>query len=469
MIIFALAKKTGVQLQEYTKEFKSNLKLAYPIMLGQLGHIMVAFADNIMVGQLGAAPLAAVSLGNSLVFIALSLGIGFSFAITPLIAEADGAEATEMGRNYFHHGIVLCAINSVVLFLLLLLVKPVLYYLDQPVEVVVLAIPYMDIVAFSLIPLMIFQAFKQFADGLSNTRYAMYATILANVVNVVFNYLLIYGKFGFPRLELEGAAYGTLISRFFMLWLLYYILSRKEKFKPYFIWTRRKAFKWSIFKRILDLGFPTAMQMLFEVTLFTSCIFLSGILGTNAQAANQIALNLASMTFMIAVGLGVTATIRVANQKGRHNYHNMRRIATSLFLQVFLIEAVFGVGFILLKDVLPIIYIDNVEVLLLASQLLVVAALFQLSDGLQVVILGALRGLQDVRIPTFICFVAYWLIGFPVAWYFGKAENMASQGIWLGLLAGLSASALLLYLRFNYMSRKLIAEYHPTDAETALN
>lgn len=458
-----------MQLQEYTKEFKSNLKLAYPIMLGQLGHIMVAFADNIMVGQLGAAPLAAVSLGNSLVFIALSLGIGFSFAITPLIAEADGAEATEMGRNYFHHGIVLCAINSVVLFLLLLLVKPVLYYLDQPVEVVVLAIPYMDIVAFSLIPLMIFQAFKQFADGLSNTRYAMYATILANVVNVVFNYLLIYGKFGFPRLELEGAAYGTLISRFFMLWLLYYILSRKEKFKPYFIWTRRKAFKWSIFKRILDLGFPTAMQMLFEVTLFTSCIFLSGILGTNAQAANQIALNLASMTFMIAVGLGVTATIRVANQKGRHNYHNMRRIATSLFLQVFLIEAVFGVGFILLKDVLPIIYIDNVEVLLLASQLLVVAALFQLSDGLQVVILGALRGLQDVRIPTFICFVAYWLIGFPVAWYFGKAENMASQGIWLGLLAGLSASALLLYLRFNYMSRKLIAEYHPTDAETALN
>lgn len=434
-------------------------------MLGQLGHIMVAFADNIMVGRLGAAPLAAVSLGNSLVFIALSIGIGFSFAITPLIAEADGAADTKTGRNYFHHGIVLCAINGVMLFLLLLFVKPVLYYLDQPVEVVVLAIPYMEIVAFSLIPLMIFQAFKQFADGLSNTRYAMYATILANVVNVVFNYLLIYGEFGFPRLELEGAAYGTLISRFFMLWLLYYILSRKEKFKPYFIWTRRKAFKWSIFKRILDLGFPTAMQMLFEVTLFTSCIFLSGILGTNAQAANQIALNLASMTFMIAVGLGVTGTIRVANQKGRHNYHNMRRIAISLFLQVFLIEAVFGLGFILLKDILPIVYIDNVEVLMLASQLLVIAALFQLSDGLQVVILGALRGLQDVRIPTFICFVSYWLIGFPVAWYFGKAENMASQGIWLGLLAGLSASALLLYIRFNYLSRKLIVEYHPTNAE----
>ena len=447
-----------MKLTSYTKEFKTNLNLAYPIMLGQLGHILVALADNLMVGRLGAAPLAAVSLGNSLVFIALSLGIGFSFAITPLIAEADGAGDTTTGRNYFHHGIVLCTINGILLFLLLLLAKPILHYLDQPAEVVALAIPYMEIVALSLVPLMIFQAFKQFADGLSNTRYAMYATILANVVNILFNYLLIYGVWIFPRLELVGAAYGTLISRFFMLWFLFEILRRNSKFKPYFVWTRRKGFKTKIFKRLLDLGFPTAMQMLFEVALFTSCIFLSGILGTNPQAANQIALNLASMTFMIAVGLGVTATIRVGNQKGKEDYRNLRRIAISLFLQVFLIEAVFAVGFILLKDILPTFYIENAEVILLASQLLVVAALFQLSDGLQVVILGALRGLQDVRIPTVICFVAYWVVGFPVAWYFGKAENMGSQGIWLGLLAGLSTAALLLYIRFAILSKKLIIE-----------
>lgn len=453
---FAAAKNHPVQLSAYTREFKTNLTLAYPIMLGQLGHVMVALADNIMVGRLGAAPLAAVSLGNSLVFIALSIGIGFSFAITPLIAESDGAGDVEGGRNYLHHGLVLCTINGLFLFVLLLFAKPILHHLDQPEEVVRLAIPYMEIVAFSLIPLMIFQAFKQFADGLSNTRYAMYATILANVVNVLFNFLLIYGFWIFPRLELVGAAYGTLISRFFMLWLLYYILSKNKKFKPYFKFTRKKAFKWVIFKRILNLGFPTALQMLFEVTLFTSCVFLSGILGTNAQAANQIALNLASMTFMIAVGLGVTGTIRVGNQKGRFDFVNMRRIAISLFLQVFLIEGVFAMGFVLLKDFLPLIYIDNMEVVFLASQLLVVAALFQLSDGLQVVILGALRGLQDVNIPTLICFIAYWLIGFPIAWYFGKADRLASQGIWAGLLAGLTASALLLYFRFNYLSRKLI-------------
>lgn len=427
-------------------------------MLGQLGHVLVGLVDNLMIGQLGPAPLAAVSLGNSMVFIALSLGIGFSFAITPLIAEADGAGDIQKGRSYFHHGAILCTINGIFLFIALLIAKPVLYYLDQPPEVVELAIPYLNIVAFSMIPLMIFQAFKQFADGLSQTKYAMYATLIANVVNVVFNYLLIYGIWIFPRLELEGAAIGTLISRFFMLWFVWEILRRKKKFAEYFKWGKKESLNSDVFKRLLNLGFPTALQMLFEVGIFTATVFLAGLLGTNPQAANQIALNLVSMTFMIAVGLGVTATIRVGNQKGLANFKDLRRIAMSTFLLVFLIEAVFALGFILLKDWLPTFYLDNVEVILLAAQLLVIAALFQLSDGLQVVILGALRGLQDVKIPTIICFISYWIIGFPVSWYFGKAENLGSMGIWLGLLAGLSASALMLYIRFHYLSKKLILQ-----------
>ncbi len=447
-----------LQLRKFTSEFNTNLSIAYPIMLGQLGHILVALADNLMVGQLGPAQLAAVSLGNSLVFIALSIGIGFSFAITPLVAEADGAGNIEKGRLHFHHGVVMCAVNGVLLFLALLVAKPVLGMLDQPEEVVKLAIPYLEIVAFSMIPLMIFQAFKQFADGLSQTRFAMYATLTANVVNVIFNYFLIYGIWVFPRLEVEGAAWGTLISRFFMLGLLVFLLSRKQKFKPYFYIGNMQHIQWSEFKELIRLGFPTALQMLFEVAVFTAAIFLSGILGTNAQAANQIALNLASMTFMIAVGLGVTATIRVGNQKGKSDFPNLRRIAFSIFLQVFLIEAVFAVGFILLKDFLPPFYIDNPEVIFLASQLLIVAALFQLSDGVQVTILGALRGLQDVNIPTVICFIAYWVVGFPVMWYLGREDQMGSQGIWVGLLVGLTVSAILLYFRFNYLSKKLINE-----------
>ena len=447
-----------MDLSLYTREFSKNLHLAYPVMLGQLGHVMVGLIDNIMVGQLGAAPLAAVSLGNALVFIAISIGIGFSFAITPLVAEADGAGNVEKGKSYFHHGVIMCGVNGIMLFLLLLLAKPILYHLDQPAEVVELAIPYLEIVAFSMIPLMIFQALKQFADGLSQTRYAMYATLIANVVNVVFNYLLIYGVWIFPRLEVEGAAFGTLISRFFMLWFLWEILRKRKGLKEYFIWTKREMLRLSVFRRLFSLGFPTALQMLFEVAIFTATVFLAGTLGTNPQAANQIALNLASMTFMVAVGLGVTSTIRVGNQKGNGNYKALRRIALSNFLLVFLIEAVFAVGFILLKDFLPTIYIDNIEVIALAAQLLIVAALFQLSDGLQVVILGALRGLQDVKIPTLICFVAYWIIGFPVSWILGKEENLGSMGIWFGLLAGLTASAIMLYFRFDHLSKKLILQ-----------
>ncbi|MCP9198353.1 MATE family efflux transporter [Gramella sp. GC03-9] len=445
-----------MQLTAYTREFRKNLKIAYPVMLGQLGHVLVGLVDNLMIGRLGAAPLAAVSLGNALVFIAMSLGIGFSFAITPLIAEADGADDLEGGRSYFHHGLILCTLNGLFLFVFLLIAKPALYYLDQPAEVVELAIPYLNIVAFSMLPLMAFQAFKQFADGLSQTRYAMYATLLSNVVNVVFNYLLIYGIWIFPRLELEGAAIGTLISRFFMLWFIWEILRRKKKFSEYFKWSKKEMLKWDIFRRLLALGFPTALQMLFEVAIFTGTIFLAGNLGTNPQAANQIALNLASMTFMIAVGLGVTATIRVGNQVGLKAYRELRRIGYSIFLLVFLIEAVFAILFILLKDILPVFYIDNAEVIALAAQLLIIAALFQLSDGIQVVILGALRGLQDVKIPTIICFISYWVIGFPVSFYFGQAERLGSMGIWLGLLAGLTSSAILLYFRFNYLSKKMI-------------
>ncbi|MGM0634444.1 MAG: MATE family efflux transporter [Bacteroidota bacterium] len=439
----------------YTKEFSKNLHLAFPVMLGQLGHVLVGFVDNLMIGKLGPAPLAAVSLGNSTVYFALFIGIGFSFAITPLVAESDGEGDAVKGRQVFQHGMVMCAVLGLLLFSALLAAKPILYQLNQPKEVVDLAMPYLSIVAFSMIPLMLFQGLKQFADGLSMTKYAMYATIISNLINVILNYVLIYGIWFFPRLELEGAAIGTFASRVGMLIFLFWILKKRPKLKPYFV-LMKKSLQKVIFKRLINLGFPTALQMVFEGGIFTATVLLAGTLGTNAQAANQIALNLVSMTFMIAVGLGVTATIRVANQKGKKDFINLRRIAQSIFIQTFLIMLIFAIGFVLLKEFLPTLYIDNDQVLQLAAQLLIIAALFQLSDGFQVTILGALRGMQDVKLPTLFCFIAYWLIGFPISYFLGKPENWSSLGIWLGLLAGLTASAIMLYFRFNYLTQKNI-------------
>ena len=454
-----------MQLKNYTKEFKYNWQLAAPVMLGMLGHTFVGFIDNVMVGQLGTAQLAAVSLGNSFMFIAMSLGIGFSTAITPLIAEADAEHDFEKGKSTFKHGLFLCTVLGVSLFLLVLLAKPLMYFMKQPVEVVELAIPYLDLVAFSLIPLIVFQGIKQFSDGLSMTRYPMYATILANILNIVFNYVLIFGKFGFPELGIVGAAYGTLISRFAMVWYLWALLHKKEKSKAFVAQIKFFVLDKLMLKKLLSLGSPSAMQMFFEVGVFTAAIWMSGLLGKNPQAANQIALNLSSMTFMVATGFSVTAMIRVGNQKGLQNYVNLRRIAYSIFLLGIIMALIFAFLFFIFHNQLPKLYVDfddaknladNTEVVGIASKLLIAAAIFQLSDSIQVLVLGALRGLQDVKIPTIITFVSYWLIGFPISWFLGKETAYGSFGIWLGLLAGLTTAAILLYIRFNYLTKKLI-------------
>ncbi|RKN80056.1 MATE family efflux transporter [Ulvibacterium marinum] len=451
--------------QQYTKEFRYNFKLAYPVILGMLGHSFVAFADNIMVGQLGTAELAAVSLGNSFIFIAMSLGIGFSTAITPLVAEADGAKNKADGKSALKHGLVLCTLLGLSLFGIILLCKPLMYSMDQPPEVVELAIPYLNLVAFSLVPLIMFQAFKQFSEGLSQTKYPMYATILANVVNIVLNYLLIFGSFGFPKMGIVGAAIGTLASRFIMVAFIWYLLRSKKKFYDYVTGFNFRKIENKVMRKIINLGFPSALQMFFEVAIFTAAIWLSGVLGKNAQAANQIALNLSSMTFMFGMGLGVAAMIRVGNQKGLKNFKELRRLAQSIFLLTLLLEIVFATLFLLGRHWFPTLYLDvddvmnmadNTEVIVLAAQLLLVAAFFQISDGIQVVVLGALRGLQDVKIPTFITFIAYWLIGFPICYYLGLHTDLKSTGIWIGLLTGLTASAIMLYIRFNYLTKKLI-------------
>jgi len=453
-------------LQQYTKEFKYNIRLATPVILGMLGHTVVALVDNIMVGQLGTAELAAVSLGNSFMFVAMSIGIGFSTAITPLVAEADGENNFEAGKSSFKHGLFLCSMLAISLFVILLFAKPLMYVMKQPVEVVDLAMPYLNLVAISIIPLIIFQAFKQFSDGLSMTRYPMYATIIANVVNVVLNYIFIFGKLGMPELGVVGAAIGTLASRVIMVVYLWYILSQHYKSRDYVLNIKFFTLSKAMLKKVWNLGSLSAMQMFFEVGIFTSAVWLSGILGKNPQAANQIALNLSSMTFMVATGFSVAAMIRVGNQKGLRRFLELRRITFSIFLLSALMAVVFAASFMIFNTAFPKLYLDydnmaefadNYEVVSIASKLLFIAAIFQISDTVQVVALGALRGMQDVKIPTLITFIAYWLIGFPIMYYLSIYTEYGSSGIWFGLLAGLTVSGILLFIRFNYLSKKLIS------------
>jgi MATE family multidrug resistance protein len=456
-----------MNFSRYTKEFSYNFKLAYPIILGMLGHTLIGIVDNIMVGKLGSTELAAVSLGNSFIFIAMSLGIGFSTAITPLIAEADAEKDEKKIRSTFHHGLLLCTVLGVALFALIVLVKPIMLLMHQPKEVVEMAYPYIDWVAFSLIPVIIYQGYKQFADGLSRTKYSMYAIFMANVVHIFFNYVLIYGVWVFPKLGILGAALGTVISRIMMVVFMHYMLKYDKSIKLYFKNFSFREIKKSVLKKIINLGTPSAMQMLFEVSLFTGAIWLSGSIGKTSQAANQIALTLATMTFMFAMGLSVTAMIRISNQKGLKDYVNLVVVAKSIYLLAVIIEIVFAILFIVFHNYLPPLFlnientqqaVDNIEVIQIASNLLLVAAIFQISDGLQVVVLGALRGLQDVKYPMYITFIAYWLVGFPISVYLGLYTELKATGIWIGLLSGLTVAAILLYLRFEILTKKLIRE-----------
>jgi MATE family multidrug resistance protein len=310
---------------------------------------------------------------------------------------------------------------------------------------------------------------KQLSDGMSMTRYPMYATLIANIINIVINYVLIFGKFGFPALGIVGAAYGTLASRFFMVVYLWLLLRYKERSAQIIRNLKIVVEDFTMIKKIFNLGSYSALQMFFEIGIFTSAIWLSGLLGKNPQAANQIALNLATMTFMIAMGLSVAAMIRVGNQKGLQNYKELRRITFSIFLLGTLFASLFAFIFFIFHKSLPNIYVDlndpinytdNREVILIASKLLLIAALFQISDSIQVIILGALRGLQDVKIPTLITFVSYWIVGFPVSYFLGKEEVYGSFGIWIGLLAGLTTASILLFIRFNMLTLKLINQKH---------
>ena len=442
-------------LSQYKSDFIANLRLALPVMLSQLGQISVNQADTIMLGQLGAENLAAVSLGGSIFILIMIFGMGIAMAITPLVAEADGNNNPKEAGIVFNHSMLLNTSISLVLMALSLLLIPNLGLLDQPEEVIQLTKPYLIISTYSFVPFMLFYSLKQYSDGFSLTKYGMYATLIGNVINIAFNYLLIYGKFGFPALGIEGAAWGTFISRVVMMLIMVIILFKSSKLLDPIKMAGKLVLYKEKFMAILKLGIPSALQHLFEIGAFSVAAIIAGWVSTTSLAAHHIALSLATVTFLTCQGFAVSATVRVGNQLGKKDFVALRRAGFSALIQVLMFMFVCGVTFIIFRHSLPYIYVDDEEVIAIASTLLIVASLFQLSDGGQVVMLGALRGLQDVKIPTIITFIAYWVVALPGSYLLAVVFDMGAIGIWISLGLGLSISALFLAIRFNVLSKKL--------------
>lgn len=438
-----------INIANYKYDFRQNFLLAWPIMVGQLGQVMVNFIDNVMVGQLGPIPLASVSLAVSVYISLFVMGMGISFALPPLIAAAQSQGISRRVSQYFKHSLVINMTYALLSIIVIELVAlPLLPYLGQDPAVVAMAIPYLSISAWTMIPLMIFQTLRCYSDGMSETKPAMIAILTGNLLNVLMNYMLIYGHWGAPMMGVAGAALGTLIARIAMIGILIILLQRwKGLWRPI-----RDAyyFKYasSIFKNMLSLGIPTGLQLFFEVSAFAGAAMIMGTLGAKPQAAHQIAINLASITFLICTGLGMAATIRVGTHVGKQDLRGMYTAGISAIIQITIFMLCAAIIFIALRNYLPYIYIDDPDVISIASTLLIMAALFQVSDGVQVVASGALRGMQDVKIPSFITFISYWMIGLPISYLSAHIFDLGPAGVWLGLLLGLTFSAVMLTMRF---------------------
>ncbi len=442
-------------LSNYRSDIRASFLLAYPVMLSQLGHVMMGVADNILVGHLGATSLASVGLAN-VAFNALMLfGIGVSYAITPLVAEADGEHNDGKIIETLRHGLVINLINAFFLIAVVYFGKNILYHINQPPEVVSLSIPYLEIITFSLIPILIFQSFRQFSEGLSNTWIPMVIVLSANVVNIGLNYVLIHGYLGFPELGVNGSAIATFIARIIMaaaLGLYIFYADSFRRFRPAFIIGNYSK---KLFNKMLQLGIPAGVQFIFEVAAFDFSLVMMGWLGTKALAAHQIAINLATITYMTTSGLAAAATIRVSHELGKGDQQGVRKAGFVLIGMAAFVMIVCALVFIATNSFLPLLYINDIEVIKIASSLIIIAGLFQLSDGMQVVCIGALRGLQDVKVPSLLIFVSYWIIGLPLGYWLAFELEMGATGIWTGLLIGLTLTATAMFIRFNYMSKRV--------------
>lgn len=445
----------------YLKHIKETINLAYPVMIGQLGFMMMGVVDSLMVGEIGAAPLAAASLGNSLTMAIFIVSLGVAIAVTPLVAISNGARKQKECEEYFKQSIVVNISFGLITLTVIVIASYFIIHLNQPQEVVKQASSYTRILGLSILPVLLFHSYKQFIEGLSFTKPAMYFSILANVVNAFTNWVLIYGNLGFPQLGLDGAGWATFMSRVFMAAGLIVYTNRSQSFRNYNMTPVVHSIDFVTIKKILNLGLPSGFQYLFEVGAFSFAVVMVGWIGTKPLAAHQIAINLASISFMIVLGISTAGGIRVGDSLGKADFRSVRTAGiTAIFLGVSLMT-IFGLLFMTLNKFLPTLYINDNEVISIASSLIIIAAIFQIFDGAQAVGIGILRGLTDVKIPTMITFIAYWVIGLPSAYLFGFIFNFGVIGVWVGLLISLAASSAMLTTRF-FRKTNLMIETNQT-------
>jgi len=455
LALWALIKRNIMSIQHIKKEFKPSLKIAMPIMMSQIGVVIVSVVDNIMIGDLGKVELAAASLANSVFFILFVFSLGMSHAIAPMVSSAMESDERSQVHAILYNGIWINVLAGIILMGMSLGVCALLPFFDQPPEIISPTEEYLLILSYSFIPISIFWVFKQFVESMHHPKLATIAVLSGNALNIVFNFILIKGLLGFPAMGIAGAGLATLISRVVMVVILIALMTKSTVFRPYMVALQFQKLSQALQYRLIKLGLHSGLQSFFEVSAFSFSSVMAGWISTEALAAHQIALNLSSITYIVAIGLGVTTTIRVGNQMGAKNYDRLRTIVRANIALVMMIMMSGLIVFFVFKEPLARLYSDDTMVVSMAMSAIVISALFQISDGLQLTLIGTMRGMQDVLIPTLVTFLSYWGIALPMGYWFGVKMHYGVTGLWIALLIGLTVASVLLFLRFRYKLNKI--------------
>lgn len=439
----------------YRQEAGKTIKLAIPVIIGELAQMALHIIDTAMVGAISYKQLAAASLVINAMNIPFVIGIGMTISVSQMVSMANGKKDSQLVSHYLFNGFVLCATTALIIALGLVFGRPVLLYLGQDPEVVEYALPFMRLMGLSIIPMLLFMTLKQFTDGLEYTRTAMLISLTGMPINIFLNWLLIYGNWGFPRLELNGAGWATLVTRTLMFITLALVVLKHKTFARYIAisktqWKLRKK----TIKELLYIGIPSSLQIGMEAGAFAVSGIIIGTIGAVSQAAHQIALSCASFTFMVSLGLAQAGSIRVSNAYGRGDWRKISVIGKSTLVLALLYGTFCALVFIVFRHQLPSIFNDNADVLQMAALLVLLAAVFQISDSTQAIGAGLLRGIKDVKYPTVMITIAYWVIGIPVGYLFAFVFRMGASGMWLGLITGLTMASLFLLSRFLKMTKR---------------
>ena len=442
-----------MNIKSYIPFYKRNLSLAFPVMITQAGQMVVQFADNIMVGQLGTSQFAGVGFANALFTIGLVFCTCFTQGIIPYVGQNFGRGEHKKVSEYFTNGLLLNAIMCIVVMSIMFSVVPLMNHMGQDPRILVYAKEYYPIMVWSLAPFVMFYVIRALTEGVGNTKYTMYITVICNVLNIFLNWVLIFGHFGIEAMGVKGAAVATFISRAAMLAIGIVILLSGKLYKRYLGNIRFSALNMKQFKEVMKTSFPISFQGLIEVTTFSVAGIMAGWFGEIAMAAHQASQTIITFTFMVAQGVGVAATIRVSHQYGERRFADARKAgfaATHISIALMMLS---GIAFVVFNDTIPLIFTQDSEVLEIAAKLLYVAAAFQLFDAVQLSALASLRALADVKWPLQISLFAYFAVGIPFAYIAGSHLGLGPVGVWLGLLLGLMLAAILYLYRFNKITK----------------